>query len=119
MYDFGELLRQLRTERGYTQAQLAKKLNKSKSIICKYESGQKLPSLETLIDISSLFNVSLDYLTNLDKRKTISINNLTDTQAAIIHTLINEFTNKKNYRQFELSGVQLNIINSILKEFLN
>ena len=60
MYDLGELIKRLRTERGYTQAQLAKKLNKSKSAISRYESNQKMPSLETLIDISILFNVCLD-----------------------------------------------------------
>lgn len=73
MTDFGERLKLLRTDKKYTQAQVAKKLNKTKAAICNYENGQKFPSLQTLIDIAELFNVSLDYLIGLNQKETISI----------------------------------------------
>jgi transcriptional regulator with XRE-family HTH domain len=69
MYDFGELLKQLRKEKGYSQEQLAQKINKSKSLISKYENNQKLPTLETLIDLSVLFDVSLDFLAQIPRIK--------------------------------------------------
>ncbi|ANU46824.1 transcriptional regulator [Enterocloster clostridioformis] len=97
MYDLGELIKVLRTERGYSQAKLAEKLNKSKSTISKYESNQKMPPLETLINISLLFNVSLDYLAGIEKGKSFPISSLTRKQIEIINTLIIEFRNKKKY----------------------
>lgn len=37
MYDFGLLLKELREEKGLTQAQLAEKINRTKTMISKYE----------------------------------------------------------------------------------
>lgn len=59
---FGHKLRLLRQERNLTQLQLAKKLDTSKSNISKYESDIIEPNLKTLALISSIFNVSIDYL---------------------------------------------------------
>lgn len=118
MYDLGELIKALRAERGYSQAKLAEKLNKSKSTISKYESNQKMPPLETLIDISLLFNVSLDYLAGIEKGKSFPISGLTHEQIEIINTLIIEFRNKKKYSPVSLTKRQLELINEIIIEFL-
>lgn len=52
----------LRKESGMSQAQLAKKLNVSPSALGNYEQGRRLPNVDLLIQMSQLFNVSLDYL---------------------------------------------------------
>lgn len=117
MYDLGEIIKQLRKEKGYTQMQLAEKLNKSKSTISKYESNQKSPPLDTLIDISVLFHVSLNYLAGIEKEKSISIHGLTPAQTNIITALLMEFSNKKKYKQIGLTKNQLEIINEIFIEF--
>lgn len=52
----------LRKEAGMSQAQLAKKLNVSPSALGNYEQGRRLPNVDLLIQMSQLFNVSLDYL---------------------------------------------------------
>lgn len=118
MYDFGELLRQLRKEKGYSQEQLAQKINKSKSLISKYENNQKLPTLETLIDLSVLFDVSLDFLAGKEKGRTIMVNNLSSSQIDIINMLIREFHKyKSKYGAKGLSTVQLEIFNKLIIEF--
>lgn len=117
MYDLGEKIRQLRTERGLTQTQLAKKLNLSKSSISKYESGQKFPTLETLINIAALFHTSLDSLAGLEKGATISAAELTERQTAILNSLLIEFHKKKARRVIGLTPHQLDLINDILIEF--
>lgn len=118
MYDFGELLKQLRKEKGYSQEQLAQKINKSKSLISKYENNQKLPTLETLIDLSVLFDVSLDFLAGKEKGKTIMVNNLTTSQISIINTLMKEFHNSKpKYVSKGLTTRQLDIFNGLIIEF--
>ena len=52
----------LRTENKLTQAELAEKLNYTDKSISKWERGDSLPTLEVMIKLSEIFNVSLDYL---------------------------------------------------------
>ncbi len=94
LFDFGLTLKRLREEKGYSQAQLAKKLNISKSSISKYESNQSVPSIETLTRLSLIYGVSLDYLVGIEKNKTISVEGLTNRQLDILNTLLVEFKSK-------------------------
>jgi len=60
--NFGKRLRQLRKEKGLTQAELAKLLSIGESTVSFYESGKRQPDYETLIRLAEVFNVSVDYL---------------------------------------------------------
>ncbi|ABB14215.1 LexA family protein [Carboxydothermus hydrogenoformans] len=60
--NFGQRLRQLRTERDLTQAELAKLLSIGESTISFYESNKRQPDFDTLIKLSNFFNVSIDFL---------------------------------------------------------
>lgn len=60
--DFGHRLRDLRIKQGYTQEILAEKLELTRQSVSKWEAGQVLPEPETLMKISDIFNVSIDYL---------------------------------------------------------
>lgn len=57
----GERLRKLRSRKGLTQAQLAKYLGVSGTLICKYETGQSRVPFEAMIQIVDRFGVTLDY----------------------------------------------------------
>ncbi len=59
---FNEILRSLRTEKGYSQRALAEMLNVSQQLIAKYEAGTSTPSPKTIAQIAALFGVSADYL---------------------------------------------------------
>lgn len=52
----------LRRAMGLSQLQLAQKLSISPSALGMYEQSRRTPSLDTLISMSHIFNVSLDYL---------------------------------------------------------
>ena len=52
----------LRKSRGMSQLQLAQALHISASAEGMYEQGRRTPSLESLVAMSQLFGVSLDYL---------------------------------------------------------
>ncbi|PYG84262.1 DNA-binding XRE family transcriptional regulator [Ruminiclostridium sufflavum DSM 19573] len=55
-------VRALRIEKNWTQEELGKRLNVKKSAVSKYE-GNKIPLTdETLIRLSQIFNVSIDYI---------------------------------------------------------
>ena len=64
--DISERLKQLRAQRGYSQAELAEKLHVSKSTISMIEAGSRKPSVEVMELIADFFNVSLDYLRGED-----------------------------------------------------
>lgn len=53
---------ELRKGDGMTQTQLASKLNISASAVGMYEQGRRVPSIDMLIRMSKIFDVSLDYL---------------------------------------------------------
>lgn len=52
----------LREEFGYTQQDLANKINGAKSTIAMYENETRKPSMGILIKLSDLLNCSIDYL---------------------------------------------------------
>lgn len=59
---FSEKLQLIRKNRGLTQEELAEKLSVSRQAVAKWESGQVYPEITNLIQISNLFNVTVDYL---------------------------------------------------------
>lgn len=60
--EFSEKLITLRKGRDLTQEQLAEQLNVSRQSISKWESGQVIPEVEKIVELSKAFNVTLDYL---------------------------------------------------------
>ena len=64
---FCDKLQKIRKENNVTQEQLADKLNVSRQAVSKWESGTAYPDTEKLIQISKIFNVSLDELINDNK----------------------------------------------------
>lgn len=58
----GERLRRLREDRGWTQTEVADRLNVSSVTVNRYESGERNPGFDTLIALADLFRVSVDYL---------------------------------------------------------
>ena len=71
---FGEKLKSARKEAGLSQEQLAEKMSVSRSAIAKWESDKGMPDVNNLKVMSSLLNVSVDYL--LDDDEQISFNEI-------------------------------------------
>lgn len=61
---FCDKLQKIRKENNVTQEQLADKLSVSRQAVSKWESGTAYPDTEKLIQISKIFNTSLDELIN-------------------------------------------------------
>lgn len=59
----------LRKEYGWTQAELANKLNISQQAVSKYEKGERDPDIDVLLRIANIFNVSTDYLLGLSEQR--------------------------------------------------
>lgn len=61
---FSEKLMSLRKSKGMSQENLAEKLNVTRQTISKWELDQTTPDLNKLLEISKLFEISIDELTN-------------------------------------------------------
>lgn len=59
---FGQRIRLLRQERGWTQAELGKKIHIVQKQVSSYERGVNVPSADVLVKIAEAFGVTLDYL---------------------------------------------------------
>lgn len=74
MPQFGEILAELRQDRGMTQQELSANLHVAKSSISNLETGQRRAHTELICKAAKVFNVSTDYLLGLsDFRETFSI----------------------------------------------
>ena len=59
---FGKNLIELRKLNNMTQRQVAEKLGIAQPSYIRYENGKAEPSLENLVKIADIFDVSIDYL---------------------------------------------------------
>ncbi|SHH02787.1 Helix-turn-helix [Anaerosphaera aminiphila DSM 21120] len=55
----GERIQELREAKGLSQELLAEKMNLSKEVISRWESGKTKPSIESLVILSQIFNINM------------------------------------------------------------
>ena len=75
--EFREQLMELRKQRGWSQEQLGAKIGVTRQTVSKWETGDTTPELAKLIELSSLFEISVDRLIGIEERK--------DTAPVYIH----------------------------------
>lgn len=90
-----DTIKLLRNARGMTQADLAKKLNITRSSVNAWEMGISVPSTTYIVELAQLFHVSTDYLLGLEQNSSIDISGLDDTEIKIIYELIQHFSDMK------------------------
>lgn len=62
---FSERLKELRIEKGLSQAQLAKATGLSCTALCYWETEKRIPSALAIITLAKYFEVTADYLLGL------------------------------------------------------
>lgn len=117
-FDFGLILKGLRKEKGWTQEELANKINKESSIISRYEKNLQSPTFDTVRAFSALFNVSMDYLSGMERQSNISTVGLNEKQRNIITQLIEQFRERNEITRKQLTDKQSCLLGRILAEFL-
>lgn len=60
--EFNNRLYELRKQKGFSQEELANRVNVSRQTVSKWEIGDSTPDMEKLIALSDLFEISLDEL---------------------------------------------------------
>ncbi len=117
----GQRIKRLRHDRGWSQAQLALKINAHTKQISKYEREVSIPSTEVLIRIARVFDVSLDYLVFDDRGNTAStdiadrelvqklaeIDKFSKHDKTLIKGILDTFILKNRFQQVAEEGGQL------------
>lgn len=93
--EFREQLMELRKQRGWSQEQLGAKIGVTRQTVSKWETGDTTPELAKLIELSSLFEISVDRLIGIEERK--------DTAPVYIHET------GWNYEYWGLPLVHINV----------
>ena len=110
MLNIGERITQLRKQNQLSQEELAKRAEVSRTIIGNYERNTNTPSIEVLIKLARVFNVSVDYmigegqLSALDKDVLKRIEDIEeldpDTKKHLFFLIDNVIQNSKTKKAF-------------------
>lgn len=86
---------ELRKASGWSQVEVAKRLGVTKQTVSNWENGNIQPSIEMLVRLAKLFNISTDYLLGLDGVPALNVEGLPTEIVAHISLLIEDYKNKR------------------------
>ena len=84
-------IKELRESAGYSQAQLAKKLDVTRSSVNAWEMGLSTPTTQYIVALSRLFHVSADYLLGTESELFISLDGYSEDEVALLRGLLKYF----------------------------
>ena len=82
-----ERIKALREARGWTQAELARRMSITRNGVNSWEQGLSMPSPACLVDLARLFSVSTDYLLGVERLKTVNVTGLDEKDVAMLAQL--------------------------------
>ena len=89
----GARIKELRKEFGLSQVDLASRMEVTKQTISNWENENIQPSIDMLVGLANVFNVTTDYLLGLDDVPRLSIEGLPLSFAAHLAQIIEDFRN--------------------------
>ena len=89
----GARIKELRKEFGLSQVELAARMEVTKQTISNWENENIQPSVDMLVGLANVFNVTTDYLLGLDDVPRLSIEGLPLSFAAHLAQIIEDFRN--------------------------
>ena len=83
-----EKIKDLREAAGYSQSQLAKKLDVTRSSVNAWEMGLSTPTTQYVVALARLFHVSADHILGLQPDISISLNGYSEEETKLVYDLI-------------------------------
>lgn len=83
-----ERIKTLRDQKNITQAQLAKHLGITRSGVNAWEMGISVPSTQYLVALAEFFDVSSDYLLEINTTASINVSGLNDKDIELLNSII-------------------------------
>lgn len=90
-------IKELREISGYSQAQLAKKLDITRSSVNAWEMGLSAPTTQYVVALARLFHVSTDYILGITSDISVSLNGYSEDETNLIFTLLRYFDNQHEH----------------------
>ncbi len=87
----GSRIAQQRKKEGMSQAELAKRMNVSRSSVLAWERGDSYPSTDNLVRLSKLLHVSADYLLDCEQSHMICLDEYSNDEQTILLRLLQYF----------------------------
>lgn len=103
----GEFLKDLRKEKGLTQEQFAQQFNVSRRSVSRWETGNNMPDLDTLIEMADFYEIDLRELLDGERKSKKMNEELKETVLKIAEYNNNkkEFKRKKLNKYFIIGGL--------------
>lgn len=90
----GQRICELRLAFGWSQVELAKRLGVAKQTVSNWENENIQPSIEMLVRLAKLFNVTTDFMLGLENIPRLSIDGLPVNVVAHLSQFIEDYRNK-------------------------
>lgn len=91
-----EKIKHLREQNGLTQAALAKKLGITRSSVNAWELGISIPSTQYIVELALLFNVTTDYLLDVNTSAAINTEGLSAEDIKVLYSLVQHLKKRKS-----------------------
>lgn len=91
-----EKVKDLRQARGWTQAELARRMGITRNGINSWEQGLSMPSPSSLVELAKIFSVSTDYLLGVERLATINVTGLDESEIALLAELADRLRRKNS-----------------------
>lgn len=90
-----ETIRRLRETAGYSQSQLAKKLDVTRSSVNAWEMGLSTPTIQYVVAMSKLFHISTDYLLGTETTLSIHLDAYSPEEQEVLFSMIRYFDSQR------------------------
>lgn len=84
-------IKELREQAGYSQSQLAKKLDVTRSSVNAWEMGLSTPTTQYIVALAKMFHVSADYILGTEADRSISLRGYTEEEIALVLNILRYF----------------------------
>ena len=81
-------IKELREKAGYSQAQLAKKLDVTRSSVNAWEMGLSTPTTQYIVALAKLFHVTADYILGTEDALKIAVSGYTEDEIKLVFDLL-------------------------------
>lgn len=99
----GNFLKELRKEKGITQAQLAETLNVSARTVSRWETGSNMPDISILVDIADYYDISIPEIINGERKSEI----MNEEERKIAKTMSDYATTEKEkiFKEMQIQSI--------------
>lgn len=94
LYYLCERITELRKTFGITQSDLARRLDVTRSSVNSWEMGLSIPQLKHIVEMSKIFNTTVDGLLNTSQRVVIDITDLSEKEQQAVFGIVDCLKNK-------------------------